>query len=159
MSPYLQSLRAKVGQTRIIHPAARIIVENKKGEYLFIERQDNGLLGIPAGAFEEGETIEQCIRREVKEETGLEIKDLTLIGLSTHPDRETTTYPNGDCMQYFTAEFYSDSWEGELRVGDKEEVRQAMFLPPEKVHQLPYNEQSAFESLDYYRANGRVMLK
>ena len=156
---YIQKIRAKIGHEQFIHPAARIIVENRVGEVLFIERIDNGKLGLPAGALEENETIEDCIRREVKEETGLIIQALEVIGISSNPAKEAVSYPNGDQIQYFTIEFYSSQWEGELQPIDKAEVKTAQFLPKEKAHQLPTNEQSAFESLSYYRKYGRVMLK
>ena len=65
MPSYISNLRTKIGHDKFIHPAARIIVENEKGEILFIRRTDNGKLGIPAGGLEENETIEECIRREV----------------------------------------------------------------------------------------------
>ena len=63
------------------------------------------------GAFEENETIEECIIREVKEEVGLEIVGLELIGVSSNPNNEIVTYPNGDVIQYFTCEFYSNKFE------------------------------------------------
>ena len=68
MKNYITKIRRKIGHDKFIHPAVRIMIENDKNEILFIERIDNGKLGIPAGALEENETIEACIRREVKEE-------------------------------------------------------------------------------------------
>ena len=109
MESYITKLREKIGRDKFIHPAARIIVENDEGEVLFIERADNGNIGLPAGALEENETIEACIIREVKEETGIEITALEVIGISTDPRVETVRYPNGDEIQYFTIEFYSNS--------------------------------------------------
>jgi len=106
MKNYIKNLRKKIGNQKFIHPAARIIIENELGQILFIKRIDNGNLGIPAGGFEENETIEECIIREVKEETGLEILSLQLIGLSSNPKNETVKYPNGDKIQYFTCEFF-----------------------------------------------------
>jgi len=122
MKNYIKKIRAKLGHEKFIHPAARIIIENEAKQILVIERVDNGNLGIPAGALEEGETIQECIIREVKEETGLEIIDLEVVGISSTPDLETVEYPNGDQIQYFTIEFYSCNWKGKIRVRDKEEV-------------------------------------
>ena len=79
MKNYIKKIRSKIGSENIIHPAARIIIENKNREILIIERVDNGRIGLPAGALEENETIEECIIREVKEETGLKIIDLEVI--------------------------------------------------------------------------------
>ena len=102
MQNYIQRIRSKLGRESFIHPAGRIIIENEQGEVLVIERMDNGEVGIPAGALEEGETIEACVRREVWEETGLQIGELTVIGISSNPEREFVQYPNGDQIQYMT---------------------------------------------------------
>jgi hypothetical protein len=45
----ITKIRNKLGHDKFIHPAARIIVENEKGDILFIDRKDNGSLGLPAG--------------------------------------------------------------------------------------------------------------
>lgn len=157
MKNYIQNLRQKIGSQKFIHPAARIIIENNLGQILFITRLDNGKLGIPAGGLEENEMIEECIIREVKEETGLEILDLELIGLSSNPKNETVEYPNGDVIQYFTCEFFSNSFSGKIQV-DKSEVKSAEFLDFENFQKLPKNERNSFESLDFFRKNGKVCL-
>jgi ADP-ribose pyrophosphatase YjhB (NUDIX family) len=159
MKDYIKKIRAKLGNEKFIHPAARIIIENKNKEILIIERIDNGLQGIPAGSIEENETIEECIIREVREETGLKITALEVIGISSNPKTETVEYVNGDSIQYFTIEFYSNNWTGKIKVEDKTEVKRAKFMGIESIEKLPKNELSAFESLAYYRKNQRIMLK
>jgi ADP-ribose pyrophosphatase YjhB (NUDIX family) len=159
MKNYIKEIRKKVGSDKIIHPAARIIVENKNNEILIIERCDNGLIGLPAGAIEEGETIEECIKREVREETGLILTDLEVIGISSNPNREIVKYPNGDIIQYFTIEFYSKNWKGDIKIIDKKEVRKAQFVNVRFLKDLPPNEVSILESLKHYRETGKIMLK
>jgi ADP-ribose pyrophosphatase YjhB (NUDIX family) len=159
MKSYIQKIRNKLGHDKLIHPAARIIVENEHGQILIIERADNGHMGIPAGALEENESIEECIIREVKEETGINILHLEVIGIASNPNQETVQYPNGDVIQYFTIEFYSNQWEGEINIKDPEEVNTARFADPAIASNLPQNERSAFESRTYYQKHGKVMLK
>ncbi|MCB9292114.1 MAG: NUDIX domain-containing protein [Lewinellaceae bacterium] len=159
MKDYIARIRKKIGRDKFIHPGARIIVENDKGEILFIERADNGNPGLPAGALEENETIEACIIREVKEETGIDITALEVIGISTNPEVETVRYPNGDEIQYFTVEFYSNSWKGELNTGGTAEVKKAAFRDRRNLEKLPENERLAFESLEYYRKEGKIKLR
>ena len=160
MKNYIKKIRSKLGNEKFIHPAARIIVENENKEVLTIERSDSGKIGIPAGSIEENETIKQCIIREVKEETGITIIDLEVIGISSNPEVELVEYINGDKIQYFTVEFYSKNWKGSIEVEDKDEVRSAKFMDSEIVQKLlPKNELSAFKSLVYYQNHNKIMLK
>ncbi|MEO0340968.1 MAG: NUDIX domain-containing protein, partial [Bacteroidota bacterium] len=147
---YIKKVRSKLGSAKFIHPAARIIIENGQGQVLFIKKRGSGQLGIPAGGMEENETIEQCIKREVREETGLTIHSLEVLGISSNPTQETVTYSNGDCIQYFTVEFYTKDWSGTIKVEDGEEILSAAFLPKEMYTALPKIEQSIFKSFDYY---------
>ncbi len=158
MPDYIRKLRSKIGKVKIIHPGARIIVENQNQEVLVIDRLDDGNLGLPAGGLEEGETIEECIRREVWEETGITINSLHVIGISTDPAVEEVMYPNGDCVQYFTIEFYSKDWEGTPTTIHSNEVKNARFVPYSHLEALAKNEQNILSSLSYFNANGKVLL-
>jgi len=159
MNSYIQNIRSKIGHQKFICPAARIIVENEKGEILMISRMDNGNIGIPAGSLEEGESIEECIIREVKEETGLDIKSLEVIGISSNPALETVSYPNGDLIQYFTIEFYSNDWEGTIKVGDTLEVKNAQFISKNQIIKLPENERSVFESYAHFKKYQKILVR
>ena len=159
MGNYIRKIRKKLGHDKFIHPAARILIENEEGEYLFIRKNDSGKLGIPAGGLEEGETIEECIKREVKEETGLEIISLEVIGIGSSPEKEFVEYWNGDKIQYFTVEFYSNNWKGKININDRAEIKSANFFDKDTLNDLPENEKSLIESLKYYRENNVIMLK
>ena len=117
-----------------------------------------GNLGIPAGSLEENETIEACIKREVMEECGLEIITLEVIGISSNPQTQTVEYPNGDKIQYFTVEFYSNKWKGEIKIHDTTEIKKADFRDKRYLKQLPVNEQSIIESLEHYQKTGKIRL-
>ncbi|RMG69682.1 MAG: NUDIX domain-containing protein [Bacteroidetes bacterium] len=158
MSGYIKRIRQKVGHDLIIHPAVRVVVENEEGEILAIMRRDHGRIGLIAGALEEGESLPECAAREVREETGLEVRDLILIGLSSNPRRETVQYPNGDRVRYVTAEFFTRSWSGQLKPEDLDEVVSAAFVAPDALAALPPNERSALESLAHFRATGQPRL-
>ena len=65
----------------------------KDGKVLFISRNKKegefhkkGILIGPGGKLEQGETMEQCIVREIEEETGLKIKNPKLKAIMKYPD-------------------------------------------------------------------------
>ncbi len=156
---YISNIRSKIGNDKFICPGARILIENQHGEFVTIIRKDTGRVGIPAGAIEEGETIEGCIIREVKEETGLDINALHVIGISTNPVTQTVQYPNGDVTQYFVIEFYSNDWSGELQTNDPDEVSMVLFGSIENLEEsLPISERGILSSYDHYMQEGQVTL-
>ena len=159
MNDYISKMRRKIGHDKFIHPGVRILIENDEGQFLTIQRRDNQKLGLPAGALEEGETIEECVRREVKEETGLELLDCQVIGISSDPVIETTQYPNGDQIQYFTIEFYSKSYTGELKFDDINEIKSASFHNRKILESLPENERHILKSLDHYLKENKLYLE
>jgi 8-oxo-dGTP pyrophosphatase MutT (NUDIX family) len=54
--------------------AVTAAVRNKNGELLMIERTDNGLWALPGGAQDLGESEVEAARREVHEETGIDVE-------------------------------------------------------------------------------------
>ncbi|MDO3411244.1 NUDIX domain-containing protein [Saccharibacillus sp. CPCC 101409] len=70
------------------------VIRDGAGCLLLQQRSDYGAWGLPGGGMEPGETIEQTMRREVLEETGLEVTDCSLLGIYTGP-RMRYEYPDG----------------------------------------------------------------
>lgn len=60
------------------------VVVREDGRVLAIRRADNGAWQIPGGVLEPDETIEAGLTREVREETGLDVKVLGLTGIYKH---------------------------------------------------------------------------
>ena len=156
---YIFNIRSKIGNDKFICPGARILLENVDGEFVTIIRKDTGRVGLPAGAMEENETIEGCIIREVKEETGLDINSLHVIGICTNPVTQSVQYPNGDVTQYFVIEFYSNDWSGELKTNDPSEVNRVLFSSIENLDEaLPSSERGILDSYDHYMEEGQITL-
>ncbi|MEH7179024.1 NUDIX hydrolase [Neobacillus vireti] len=62
------------------------LVKSSEGHWLVVKKRYGGLKGkwsLPAGFVEEGETADEAVVREVKEETGLDCTVKGLIGLRT----------------------------------------------------------------------------
>jgi ADP-ribose pyrophosphatase YjhB (NUDIX family) len=154
---YLKRIRAKLGSDKFIYPGARIIIENEAGEILLIRRTDSDRWGLIAGGLEEGESISECIIREAREETGLELLEVEGIGLSTRPEAETVSYPNGDVVQYFSVVFYCKNWRGEL-LDRSAEAKEMRFFAWDKLPDLPENERPSLEWLRHYKEEGQFFL-
>lgn len=75
-----QRLREELGYiTPKVGCAAAIF--NAQGQALLVKRSDNGKYGLPAGFAEVNQTPQENLRREVREETGLEVEVGSLIDI------------------------------------------------------------------------------
>jgi len=68
-------------------------------------------LAFPGGHVDEGESIYACAVREVKEETGLDVRDLKFSGIKHECWRET---PDGEEQRYFVFLYKTCDFAGEL---------------------------------------------
>ena len=92
-------------------------IENDRGEYLMLHRikkkndcNHDKWIGV-GGKFEDGESPEDCVLREVGEETGLQVHEWRYRGLVTFvSDRWETEY-----MHLFTA----TAWTGQIKDCDE----------------------------------------
>lgn len=74
------------------------------GRVLLQHRTDGDYWGLPGGGMEPGDTFITAARREVREETGLEIQIIELLGLYTDPDL-CVIYPDGNRVQVAAVTF------------------------------------------------------
>ncbi|ELS01916.1 ADP-ribose pyrophosphatase [Xenococcus sp. PCC 7305] len=59
------------------------------GRIVLVQRSDNKKWGLPGGIIDWGEDIPHAAKRELKEETGLDmVKILRLVGVYSAPDRD-----------------------------------------------------------------------
>jgi len=73
---------------------------------LLQRRDDNRRWGLPGGGVDPGESVRTAIVREVREETGLEVEPLRLIGVYSDPaNHQVITYPDGNVIHYVSAVF------------------------------------------------------
>ncbi|MCR8630654.1 NUDIX domain-containing protein [Paenibacillus radicis (ex Xue et al. 2023)] len=71
------------------------IIRDKQGRILLQKRSDYGNWGLPGGAMEAGESIEETMRREVLEETGLVVSEHELYTVYSG-SRMKYRYPDGN---------------------------------------------------------------
>jgi NAD+ diphosphatase len=89
------------------------------------QRHPAGIFSVLAGFVEPGETLEECIRREIREEVGIEIKDIRYFGSQPWP------FPNS-LMIAFTAEYAS----GAIRL-EEDEIAEAGWYKADDLPNVP----------------------
>lgn len=104
MPNYIKEIRSLVGHTPIRSVSTGIIVEYKN-QILLQHRSDTNDYGTPGGNVELNEKLKDAAKRELFEETGIEITDLSLFGIYSGDD-QITVYPNGDVTHYVVVVFY-----------------------------------------------------
>lgn len=116
MPGYIRWLRARVGRDPVrLNFAAACI---RQGDRILLQRRgDHDGWGFPGGAIELGESAEEAVIREVREETGLVIRVVGLLGVYT---KYQHTYPNGDTAQPITVFFRCVPLGGHLRHDNSE---------------------------------------
>jgi len=119
---------ADCGQLQFPQIAPAVIVAVRRGDRLLLARGPRfpaGMFSVLAGFVEAGETLEECLRREVWEEAGITIANLCYFGSQPWP------YPNS-LMIGFTAEYAS----GDLRA-DGVELTEAGWYRADHLPELP----------------------
>jgi len=137
---YTGKLRSIVGNQKLIIPSVRAIILDESNRILYIKRKGNNKWALPAGGIELNESIEECLRREVKEETGLEVVKATLVAMYT--GRQYSIINRfGDEYQGFEFLFRIDEWNGTVQT-ETEETSDIGFFP---MDDLPEFESGYFE--------------
>jgi 8-oxo-dGTP pyrophosphatase MutT (NUDIX family) len=127
---YLARLRGCVGHDLLLAPAAAACIRDEEGRILLLRRSDgDNMWGFPGGGMELGERVAETVVREVREEIGLEVEPVALIGVYSSPEY-AFAYPNGDQVQPVTAFFECRVVGGELRP-DQEEILGSRYFGPE----------------------------
>jgi 8-oxo-dGTP diphosphatase len=103
----------------------------RDGKYLMLHRtvkkhdvNKDKWIGV-GGHFEEGESPEECVVREVKEETGFILTSFAYRGL--------VTFVSGDGVTEYMSLFTADGFEGEMTACDEGELE---WVPVEKIQDL-----------------------
>lgn len=132
MSGYIMDLRQFVGHKTLIQCAGSIIIENEKGQILLGKRTDNQMWGYFGGSIEVDETVEECARRELLEETGLVAGELEFFMINSGKDAHYI-YPNGDEVSNVEIIYICKDYRGEI-TPQMEEMSEIRFFD---LHEIP----------------------
>ena len=122
--------------------APAVIVAVTSGRRLLLARSGRfprrRMFSVIAGYVEPGETLEDCVRREVHEEVGLAVRHIRYFGSQPWPF-------SGSLMVGFTAEHAG----GAIRV-DGREILQAGWFTPEALPEIPGKISIARRLIDWF---------
>lgn len=106
---------------------AIIVLVRRSDEILLVHARNfrGTFFGLVAGFLEAGETLEQCVRREVMEETGLSIKNISYF------DSQPWPYPSG-----LMVGFFADYESGEIKL-QQDELSAGAFYSRDNLPELP----------------------
>lgn len=105
------------------------IVENTKGEWLVVKKSYSGLKGrwsLPAGFVQEGETINEAVVREVKEETGIDCFVKGLVGFRSGVIR-------GEISDNMAILYCDKVQESQPIIIQEREILEAHWMSPEQL--------------------------
>lgn len=132
---------AECGQIYFPRLSPAIIVAVIKDDMLLMAnspRFPSKFYSVLAGFVEPGETLEECVKREVYEEVGIAVKNVTYFGSQPWP------FPDS-LMIGFTAEYES----GEIRV-DKNEISDAAWFKRDEIPRIPPSISIARKLIDWF---------
>ncbi len=122
------------------------VVVNDEGRILLQRRRDSGNWALPGGAMDIGETFAQSVIREVKEETGFDVRIEQIIGIYSDPGH-VFAYDDGEVRQEFNICLACTIVGGELAVSS--ESTDVRFFALDEVADLTMHESIQKRIKDY----------
>ena len=112
---YIHDLRKLIGPRKIILNCAGALIV-KEDKILLQRRTDNGKWGFIGGLVEMNETYEQAALREIREETGLEVRLENFLGIFHN---HNMVWSNGDAAHVISAMYTACIVSGEPRIDEE----------------------------------------
>ncbi|WP_035287783.1 NUDIX hydrolase [Clostridium sp. KNHs214] len=134
---YVKYIRDRVGHDPINLTGVNVLIINKDNKVLLQRRGTFPYKwGLVGGITELGEALEDTAIREVKEESGLDIKDLNLLG-TTSGENCYIDFPNGDKAYFLTVGYFTKNFSGTLKIDDLETKELKFFSYEELPNNIP----------------------
>jgi ADP-ribose pyrophosphatase YjhB (NUDIX family) len=113
---YYQDPEAPLANSLVVGSSA--VVVDGDGRILLQRRSDSGNWALPGGAMDIGETFAQSVIREVKEETGFDVRIERIVGIYSDPGH-VFAYDDGEVRQEFNICLACTIVGGELTVSSE----------------------------------------
>lgn len=113
-----------------------LIIKNQ--QVLLLKKPRYGWYAMPGGKMEPGESVQEAVIREVREETGLQLINPQLYSVATMV-KESAQFPTNEWMmftfkaEHFSGELVKECLEGELEWIDLERLDTIPTAPSDKV--------------------------
>jgi ADP-ribose pyrophosphatase YjhB (NUDIX family) len=131
------------------------VVVDGEGRILLQRRSDSGNWALPGGAMYIGETFAQSVIREVKEETGFDVRIERIVGIYSDP-AHVFAYDDGEVRQEFNICLAATIVGGELAASS--ESTDVRFFSLDEVAGLTMHE-SIRKRIEDYLNNGQPALR
>jgi ADP-ribose pyrophosphatase YjhB (NUDIX family) len=122
------------------------VVVDRDNRILLQRRSDSGNWALPGGAMDIGETLAQSLIREVKEETGFDVRPDRIVGIYSDP-RHVAAYDDGEVRQEFSICIACTIEGGALRVSS--ESTAVEFVATDDIPRLQMHESIRIRIRDY----------
>ncbi|CAB3752056.1 NUDIX domain-containing protein [Paraburkholderia humisilvae] len=117
-----------------LKPAVAVAVFDAAHRLLLVKRRDSGYWAMPGGTMEVTDSLEGCARREVREETGIEIMIAGMVGTYTDPET-IIAYSDGEVRREFSILLAASATSENLSHDD--ESTDVQWVELEEVMRLP----------------------
>lgn len=115
-------------------PATAAAILDGENRLLLIERRDSGKWAMPGGTMEMEESLEECIVREIREETGVDATIESVIGTYSDP-KNRIAYSDGEVRREFSILFFGRPDKTAITLDD--ESTSARWVPIDEIGALP----------------------
>ncbi|GAB3949276.1 NUDIX hydrolase [Micromonospora vulcania] len=127
-------------------PACGVLAVDDQGAILLQRRRDTGQWALPMGKLEIGETPSECAIRETREETGVDVEVIGILGVYSDPGH-IVAYSDGEVRQEYEVTLLARPIGGVPT--SNEEASEVAWFRPEKLGGLDIHPTMRRQIADY----------
>jgi ADP-ribose pyrophosphatase YjhB (NUDIX family) len=141
---------------RLLIGCSAVIFDPTRQKVLLTRRTDNGRWCLPGGQMEAGESVLEACAREVREETGLQVRIVRLLGVYSNPHR-LVEYADGNRYHVVALNFEAEAIAGDLTLSD--ETTEFGYFSPDEIAQMDVMDPHIERVADAFADHAEVVVK